>query len=78
MLRRYAATNPAEFFAVATEMFFERPGDLSQRHLELFETLVALYNLDPRVEHGAPESEGAMDESASSRLSLMARRWRTD
>jgi Mlc titration factor MtfA (ptsG expression regulator) len=69
MLRRYAATNAAEFFAVATEVFFERPADLAQRHPELFETLVALYNLDPRP----PEEDLAEPERR--RESLMARRW---
>lgn len=70
MLRRYAATNPAEFFAVATEVFFERPDALAQRHPELFETLVALYNLDPRPpEETAAEPDGPGE-------SLMARRWR--
>ena len=47
LLRRYAAKNPAEFFAVAVENFFERPGELKGRHLELHEALVALFNLDP-------------------------------
>jgi Mlc titration factor MtfA (ptsG expression regulator) len=71
MLRRYAATNPAEFFAVATEVFFERPVALAERHPELFETLVALYNLDPRAEGDAPppSTDGPTE-------SLMARRWR--
>jgi Mlc titration factor MtfA (ptsG expression regulator) len=73
MLRRYAATNPAEFFAVATEVFFERPDDLSRRHPELFETLVALYHLDPRTEDAPPE---ASTDLGRERPSLMARRWR--
>jgi len=72
MLRRYAATNPAEFFAVATEVFFERPDDLARRHPELFETLAALYHLDPRTE----ESPEVSTESERERPSLMARRWR--
>ena len=76
MLRRYAATNPAEFFAVSTEVFFERPGDLARRHPELFETLVALYNLDPRVEDGADARETPeAPADAKARESLMARRW---
>ena len=47
LLRRYAAKNPAEFFAVSAEVFFERPLELKERHLELYEALVALFNLDP-------------------------------
>lgn len=68
LLRRYAATHPAELFAVATERFFERPGSLARRHPELFDALVALYNLDPRFgDAEADEEDGD---------SLMARRWR--
>ncbi|HET6569077.1 MAG TPA: M90 family metallopeptidase [Rhodothermales bacterium] len=48
MLRRYAATNSAEFFAVAVENFFERPDQMARQHHRLFEALVALFNLDPR------------------------------
>lgn len=44
----YGATNPAEFFAVATETFFERPHDLHHRRPELFEELSIYYRLDPR------------------------------
>ena len=35
MLRAYAATNAAEFFAVATEVFFERSTALARRHPDL-------------------------------------------
>ncbi len=48
LLRRYAATNAAEFFAVAVENFFERPELLAHRHPELFAALQAFFNLDPR------------------------------
>ena len=47
LLRRYAATNTAEFFAVAVENFFERPEHLHREHPDLFKALVALFNLDP-------------------------------
>jgi len=43
----YGATNPAEFFAVLTEMFFEKPRALKQRHRELYEELAAFYKQDP-------------------------------
>ena len=52
LLRGYAATNPAEFFAVAVENFFDRPGVLHRRHPHLFDALVAFFNLDPRVGEG--------------------------
>jgi Mlc titration factor MtfA (ptsG expression regulator) len=47
VLRDYAATNPAEFFAVATEAFFERPDDVKRRAPALYERLAAYYRQDP-------------------------------
>ncbi|MEO6877010.1 MAG: zinc-dependent peptidase, partial [Gemmatimonadaceae bacterium] len=41
------ATNPTEFFAVATESFFERPGELLARHGELYAELRSFYRQDP-------------------------------
>lgn len=43
----YGATNPAEFFAVATETFFEKPKQLNQKHQSLYELLQRHYRLDP-------------------------------
>jgi Mlc titration factor MtfA (ptsG expression regulator) len=43
----YGATNPAEFFAVATETFFERPKQMKLTHPELYEELESYYKLDP-------------------------------
>ncbi|GMU94183.1 MAG: hypothetical protein AMXMBFR4_32410 [Candidatus Hydrogenedentota bacterium] len=43
----YGATNPAEFFAVLTETFFERPHTLQRRHPELYEVLQNYYRQDP-------------------------------
>ncbi len=43
----YGATNPAEFFAVVTEMFFEKPRALRQRHPVLYAELAAFYRQDP-------------------------------
>ncbi len=44
----YGATNPAEFFAVATETFFEKPQQLSEKRPELYQELANYYGLDPR------------------------------
>lgn len=55
VLDGYGATNPAEFFAVSTEAFFERPFALEARRPELFEELRLYYNVDPRTWH-QPES----------------------
>jgi len=43
----YGATNPAEFFAVLTEMFFEKPHALKRRHAELYAELAEFYKQDP-------------------------------
>lgn len=51
VLREYAATNQAEFFAVASEMFFERPTTLKKKLPELYELLCAAYGQDPAADH---------------------------
>lgn len=61
MLRRYAATNGAEFFACATEAFFERPHVMARHHERLFDALVAFYHLDPRGSDD--EAEVAEDDA---------------
>ena len=43
----YGATNPAEFFAVATEAFFEKPKQMNKKHPELYNELKNYYKLDP-------------------------------
>lgn len=48
LIDHYGATNPAEFFAVTTETFFERPQEMYHSHRELFEELASFYKLDPR------------------------------
>lgn len=47
LIRKYGATNPAEFFAVATEHFFEQPRQLHALHPDLYEQLAAFYKQDP-------------------------------
>jgi len=46
-LNPYAATNPAEFFAVATEFFFEKSQAMRAGHPELYEQLRTFYQQDP-------------------------------
>jgi len=45
----YAAQNEAEFFACASEMFFEAPGRLAQANPMLFSLLKEFYGQDPRA-----------------------------
>jgi hypothetical protein len=47
VLDYYGASNKAEFFAVATETFFERPVQLAQQHPELYSELREFYGQDP-------------------------------
>ena len=44
----YGATSPAEFFAVASEIFFEQPREMAAMHPVLYGELAMLYRLDPR------------------------------
>ncbi len=47
VLDQYGTVDPAEFFAVATECFFEKPRILRKRHPELYEELKSFYRQDP-------------------------------
>jgi Mlc titration factor MtfA (ptsG expression regulator) len=49
LLRPYAATNPGEFFAVATETLFTRPVALYESKPDLYRVLAEFYRQDPRV-----------------------------
>ncbi len=47
LLDAYGSTNPAEFFAVATETFFEKPDRMLREAPDLYQELRACYQLDP-------------------------------
>ena len=44
----YAATNDAEFFAVVTEYFFEKPEKLQEHHPELYDLLTQAFHQNPK------------------------------
>ncbi len=46
-LDAYAGVNEAEFFAVSTEFFFEKPWVMAQKNPGLYNALREFYNLDP-------------------------------
>jgi Mlc titration factor MtfA (ptsG expression regulator) len=48
VLDPYGASSPAEFFAVATESFFEQPHALAARHPELYAEFERYFKVDPR------------------------------
>ena len=43
----YGATDPAEFFAVISEVFFEQPQRMAAEHPALYRELALFYRLDP-------------------------------
>src|SRR5262249_37038635 len=47
LLDPYGAKDEAEFFAVATECFFEKPVELAKKHSRLYELLRDYYRQDP-------------------------------
>ena len=47
LLDVYGATDPGEFFAVATEVFFDRPIDCREIKPDLYGVLAAFYRQDP-------------------------------
>ena len=46
LLRDYAITNEAEYFAVASEVFFEKPKRLSEALPDVYASLATYYGLD--------------------------------
>ena len=46
-LEPYASVNPAEFFAVATEVFFDNPEGLHHEHPDLYDVMSDYYRQDP-------------------------------
>jgi tetratricopeptide (TPR) repeat protein len=70
LLDHYGATNRAEFFAVATECFFERPRAMRHRHGELYQILSDFYRQDPAawlpdaISRDAPPAIASRPESA--------------
>ena len=43
----YGATNPAEFFAVLTETFYEKPTQLKKNYPKVYDQLCSYYRVDP-------------------------------
>jgi Mlc titration factor MtfA (ptsG expression regulator) len=55
----YAITNEAEYFAVATEAFFEKPKHLKKALPDVYEQLAKFYNLDLASRAPHPKKQGA-------------------
>jgi Mlc titration factor MtfA (ptsG expression regulator) len=56
LLDPYAGVNPGEFFAVATETFFDQPVELEQAHADLYDVLRDFYRQDPAARARRPGS----------------------
>ncbi len=52
----YGATNPAEFFAVLVETFYEKPRQLNKHHPELYAEMKRCFGVNP-VEWHAPAQQ---------------------
>ena len=47
-IRNYGGTSETEFFAVASEYFFERPDQFKRNHPDLYGMMVQCFNQDPK------------------------------
>ena len=56
LIDEYAAEDPAEFFAVLSELFFERPDALRHEYPAVYAQLAAFYRQDPYARHNALKS----------------------
>jgi Mlc titration factor MtfA (ptsG expression regulator)/Tfp pilus assembly protein PilF len=74
LLDHYGATNRAEFFAVATECFFQRPHAMRRRHAELYATLADFYQQEPHAWMPPAASERPLPEPVAQRASQGPRR----
>ena len=73
VLDHYGATNPAEFFAVATETFFEKSVEMAEHHPELFAQFEQYYRVDPRTWTPTDDAQTEVAPVLSSRPDV---RWR--
>ena len=63
VVRGYGSQNPAEFFAVATEMFFERPRAMYRRAPDLYKVLATFYRV-PLLQMKKKRAERRQKKSA--------------
>lgn len=66
LMSDYGASSPAEFFAVASEVFFEQPARMAEEHPALYGELRRFYCVDPLVwsQVAPPESASLEDAMA--------------
>jgi MtfA peptidase len=54
LLRDYAITNEAEYFAVATEVYFEQPNEMRDALPDVYAAMLAFYRVDFATRTGGP------------------------
>lgn len=59
LVRAYAATNPAEYFAVTSELLFTRPRELREHLPRVYAQLAAFYGQDPAARAEAAGTDPA-------------------
>jgi len=59
LLDKYGTTNEAEFFAVATECFFDKPAPMAHRHPQLYDLLREYFKQDPAARVAEEKSKGS-------------------
>jgi len=47
LFNHYGAQSPAEFFAVATEAYFEQAAEMAEHYPALYQELKGYYKVDP-------------------------------
>jgi hypothetical protein len=72
LLDHYGATSHAEFFAVATECFFERTHEMAREHAELYRLMADFYRQDPSqwLPPPAPRRRSATVRDAPVRIDM--------
>ena len=75
VMDHYGATNPAEFFAVATETFFEKPYQMAEHHAELYAEFLKFYQVDPRDWAEPPGEAEQMHSPFSTQPPYYAPHW---
>lgn len=65
LISDYGASSPAEFFAVATEVFFEQPARMAAEHGPLYVELQRFYCVDPLSWRPAAPASDASDTGAA-------------
>lgn len=73
ILRKYAARDSGETFAVAVEAFFERPLELRHEQLKLYELLAAFFAQDP-----AAFEAKQLGPAIETRAEALVSQWRTE